>query len=107
MLLLRGGLNEEEQKGTELDFRTIKRLHVAMDLYEVLAWVEKKNKTRKEYLGHVLDCPSWTRVQSNGNYQEYTTSNAHLIRRHTLLRWVTWVVKSNQINGVLVHPEQV
>jgi hypothetical protein len=50
LLLRREGPDKEgELKDTGLDFRTIKRLKVVEDLYSVLAWVEKTNKTRKEY----------------------------------------------------------
>ncbi len=39
LLLQRGGPGGEgEQIGTEFDFRTIKRVHVVKDLYDVLAW---------------------------------------------------------------------
>jgi len=37
-----------EQKGTEMDLRTIKSLNVVKDLYGVLAWVEKMNTTCKD-----------------------------------------------------------
>jgi hypothetical protein len=52
LLLQRGGGDGEEgQKATELDVRTIKSPRVVKDLYGVLDWVEKMNKTDKEYLG--------------------------------------------------------
>lgn len=51
LLLRREG--QGEQKGTGMDLRTIKRLNVVEDLYGVLAWVDKMNKTRKEY---ALEC---------------------------------------------------
>jgi hypothetical protein len=58
LLLQREGQESEgEQKGTWTDLRTLKRLNVVEDLYGVLAWVEKMNKTREEY---PLECSSWT-----------------------------------------------
>ncbi len=60
LLLQRGGPGGEgEQIGTEFDFRTIKRVHVVKDLYDVLAWVEQRNKTRKEYPCVCGECSSW------------------------------------------------
>jgi hypothetical protein len=38
--------SEGTQRGTVMDFRTIKSLNVVKDLYGVIAWVEKMNKTR-------------------------------------------------------------
>lgn len=49
LLLRRTGSDEEgEQKGAEMDLRTIKSLNVVKDLYGVLAWVEKRNSGREE-----------------------------------------------------------
>jgi len=54
LLQRRGADGEEGRKGTGIDFKTIKSLHVVKDLYGVLEWVEKRNKMHKEYLG--LSC---------------------------------------------------
>ena len=52
LLLQRGKTDGKEgQKSTGIDFRTIKSPHVVKDLYGVLEWVEKRNKTHEEYLG--------------------------------------------------------
>lgn len=49
LLLRRTGSDEEgDQKGTTMDFRTIKSVNVVKDLYGVLAWVEKMNARAKE-----------------------------------------------------------
>jgi len=46
-LLLRrtGSDGEDEVKGAELDFRTIKSLNAVPDLHSVVAWVKKRNAT--------------------------------------------------------------
>lgn len=46
MLLRRTGSDgEDELKGAEIDFRTIKSLDVIPDLHSVVAWVKKRNAT--------------------------------------------------------------
>ena len=49
-LLLRrtGSDGEDELKGAEIDFRTIKSLDVIPDLHSVVAWVKKRNATYQE-----------------------------------------------------------
>jgi hypothetical protein len=50
LLLRRKGQDGEGvQKDAVIDFRTSKSLDVVEDLYGVLKWVDKANKTHKEY----------------------------------------------------------
>jgi hypothetical protein len=86
LLLQRGADGEEGRKGTGIDFRTNKSLHVVKDLYDVLEWVEKRNKTHKEYLGVCWSAPPGIECVPTGrslieNYQAYTVRCRHLAVR--------------------------
>ena len=48
MLRRTGSVEDGDQKGASMDFRTIKSVNVIKDLYGVLTWVDKMNSREKE-----------------------------------------------------------